>query len=607
MTDLPAGYVLDGAPAQTAALPDGYVLDGQAATKPASWAGALKALGNGSFLGGVGMLGAPGDLAKALGAGVSYAGDKLGFDPAKVDAAKSLFNTAAKGNPLLAPFAINPGSGAILKKIEDAAGPMSKPDNGLEQHIQDVAAFIPAAVAGPEGVLPNILKRGILPGVTSDAAGTVAKNVDPSLEGPARFVGALAAPFGGVKNAAGAAPTAESVAAKIADADAAAAQGFDAARNSGVGIKASSVADMAAQAREAMRKRGGRDNGHMAPSVYGFLKELENADPRAGADLGDVHGMRMALGDMRKVPGPESTHAGILADHLDSFLHQLPDNPQHLVIDGVDWSNPIPRTVHGDVLPEADHSLPKLPPPSDFDAPIAGDHPAPAVIDPSVNGPADALKARAESNDAAMQEINRLGHQQRAQEGVTHLTNAIGDYAAARQSERVMDAIGDADRSAAAANSGMNVGNRLRQTFDRFVKGRAVQGRGLTDSERAAVNSLIMRGAPGAQKYRLAGNLLGGGGGIAHTALAGTGAIVDGGVGALSGAGLGVLGSLARRKYNGMVMDNALGIADSVANRAPSLADIENALPALRYSKARSLAERVLRAGIGANAVFNSR
>jgi len=68
------------------------------------------------------------------------------------------------------------------------------------QFANTAAEFVPGAVAlGPGGglraMLGNAAKFGVVPGVTSEGAGQLARAAAPDLEGPARFVGALVGPF----------------------------------------------------------------------------------------------------------------------------------------------------------------------------------------------------------------------------------------------------------------------------------------------------------------------------------------------------------------------------------------------------------------------------
>jgi hypothetical protein len=609
MAELPAGYALDTT-APTQAVPEGYTLDGQSAptSKPNTLLGYLKAAGAGVANGTLAMGGMPADIGHLIGQGVSYAGDKLGYDPKKVDALKTIFQTGAKGIPELAPFANSQNTtDNLTKNVESLTGPIYKPQNEGEKHVENIAAFLPAAATGPAGLGRSLVLRGLLPGVVSDALGTAGAAIDPSLETPGRVIGALASPSG-IKKAA--LPTKESVMEKIAAAEQSAGAKFDAARNSGVGVKPEVVGNMATNVRNTLDKDMGivPTGDPLDPNtrVFNLLDRLEKVDPNGpGASLRDIHNMRkranlMVASDPR---GELGFSAGVLRDHIDDLLSGLPDNPQHLVVPKAEAFNSNPRMVRGTELPEPDLSLKALPAPTE--QPLQGGYPRPAVIDHTANDAADAIASKAAANDATAQRIQDGFAQQDAHEGVKNLKDAIGDWAAARQGERVLDAINDAERNAGGANSGRNLGNAINQTFKRFVQGKAVQGRGLSDAERATVEALTRGKTPGAQKYRVVGNMLGGGGGLGKTAIAGGGFLADGGTGALTGLGLGLIGDAARSKYNGMIMNNALGVADSAASRAPSLQALLDAdMPAMKYSRARTAVDRILRAALGTSAVY---
>jgi hypothetical protein len=71
---------------------------------------------------------------------------------------------------------------------------LPSPETSLGQHVENVASFLPAAVGGPESLAANLLKRGVAPGVASDALGTLAQGTP--LETPARIAGAFLSPSG---------------------------------------------------------------------------------------------------------------------------------------------------------------------------------------------------------------------------------------------------------------------------------------------------------------------------------------------------------------------------------------------------------------------------
>lgn len=74
-----------------------------------------------------------------------------------------------------------------IDKLPDAESTPGK-------HVQTVSTFLPGALGGPETILPNLIKRGLLPGIASDTLGTMFQGT--SLEPYARVAGSLLSPSG---------------------------------------------------------------------------------------------------------------------------------------------------------------------------------------------------------------------------------------------------------------------------------------------------------------------------------------------------------------------------------------------------------------------------
>lgn len=115
------------------------------------------------------------------------------------------------------------------------------------------------------------------------------------------------------------------------------------------------------------------------------------------------------------------------------------------------------------------------------------------------------------------------------------LTDARGNYAAAKRSERITDASETADLNAAAANSGQNIGNATRQRINSILKSDKLS-RGYSPDELAQMEQVV-RGTFTGNTARKLGNLLGGGGGL--------GAAVVGGIGGVATAPMGGWGAAA--------------------------------------------------------------
>lgn len=152
------------------------------------------------------------------------------------------------------------------------------------------------------------------------------------------------------------------------------------------------------------------------------------------------------------------------------------------------------------------------------------------------------------------------------------LSDARGNYAAAKRSEQIGEATEAAELGAAAANSGRNIGNQNRQKFKSILTSDK-QSAGYSAEELAQLEKIV-RGTSTGNALRTTGNFLGGGGGLGQavvTALAGGGGAAVGGVpGAVVGAAaVPVLGNMARALANKSVDRQVNILDDLVRSRSP--------------------------------------
>jgi hypothetical protein len=152
--------------------------------------------------------------------------------------------------------------------------------------------------------------------------------------------------------------------------------------------------------------------------------------------------------------------------------------------------------------------------------------------------------------------------------------NANDDYAAGMTAQRVNEKILSGDRSASAANTGANSGNRTRQKLNELLKTGKTR-RGLTETEGAAIEQEV-KGSRLGNALRSMGDATGGGGGARSlVALLG-----GGGAGAALGLGpvgfaLPFIGSALRGAGNAITKNQANKIVDQILSRAPSIEGIQ--------------------------------
>lgn len=116
-----------------------------------------------------------------------------------------------------------------------------------------------------------------------------------------------------------------------------------------------------------------------------------------------------------------------------------------------------------------------------------------------------------------------------AQEAATVLQDARGNYAASKRSDSLNGVQDAAELSAAAANSGQNLGNSIRQRVKSILLS-PQKSAGFSADEMDQLRSVV-EGSPLANATRYTGNILGGGGGM--------GGMLTGAIGASAGASTG--------------------------------------------------------------------
>jgi len=173
------------------------------------------------------------------------------------------------------------------------------------------------------------------------------------------------------------------------------------------------------------------------------------------------------------------------------------------------------------------------------------------------------------------------------------LEEARGNWAAAKQSEKLDKKIVKAEMQADTANSGMNLENRIRTQMGKIAIDDR-EARGLRPSEIADAKS-IAEGTASQNLLRGAGNLLGGGGGLGAVV---TG-IPSGGLAPAAGFGLKVLS-------NRMTLNQANRLSEAIRSRAPLASSVEKFGEAIAKHQANSSPSTYAGAVIAARNLSNN-
>lgn len=150
------------------------------------------------------------------------------------------------------------------------------------------------------------------------------------------------------------------------------------------------------------------------------------------------------------------------------------------------------------------------------------------------------------------------------------IAEARGNYAAGMRSEGIDGITENAELRAAAANSGRNLDNSVRQKIaSLLIKDQDTAG--FTPEELAQLE-LVVRGTKGANVARYMGNALGGGGGLGQFVTGALGASAGsayGPVGAAVGAAVPAVGYAAKSVANALTGRGVRAVSEATRQRSP--------------------------------------
>jgi hypothetical protein len=322
---------------------------------------------------------------------------------------------------------------------------------------------------------------------------------------------------------------------------------YKAVRASGVEYTPEAAAALAGQIKDSLHKEGMIAKlGNATEGVHAILDEVLTPPKNAVAvDLNALDVVRKRLNELGNKPGDDTgaKAASIAIKALDQF------------IDAADPASLMVRAA-----------------------------PATGSTAPTVAGHNFAATDQAFARDAAEQAARTI-------------KDARGNAAAGFRSDAIQGIEDASELRAAAANSGRNIGNTLRQKLVTLLLDDNAT-RGFTPQEIEAATKIVT-GTPAANVTRDVSNLLGGGGGLAQALMASIGAAAGspfGGVGAAIGAATPMaVGRASRSISNSITQSQATKLAELLRMRSPLYeqrlgeAAIEYSDPAARAAVARAL------------------
>jgi hypothetical protein len=179
------------------------------------------------------------------------------------------------------------------------------------------------------------------------------------------------------------------------------------------------------------------------------------------------------------------------------------------------------------------------------------------------------------------------------------IQTARANSGAAIRSDQVSKLLNNAEVDAGAANSGMNIQNRIRQTIKPFLKNGEAKMAGYNDAERASMNSLV-RGSGLMNALRYTGNAIGGGGiSVLPGAFLGHAALGPAGY-ALPAVGFGM-----KKLANAITTRQTQNLASQLLARAPLSQSVAATNSATKFANAAAAHQAMLSATLRSSALAN--
>ncbi len=158
-------------------------------TKPTDYVGLAKAAGIGVAKGAIGLAGLPGDLQVLAGKGADWLKTKLPDIP-EPDAETARLAARYGGQGDLGPSFPLPTSKDVQDQVEKVTGPFRQPQNQAERDAETAGEFVPAALAGPGGLVRKLITQAAVPATASIVAGRYSDQ-NPYVKALAGFLGGV--------------------------------------------------------------------------------------------------------------------------------------------------------------------------------------------------------------------------------------------------------------------------------------------------------------------------------------------------------------------------------------------------------------------------------
>jgi hypothetical protein len=312
LNGLPPGFTLDEP--DSVGLPPGFALD-EPVAEPSYGETAMdvaKSLGTGAVRGVIGLAGMPADIGRGLAnLAIQGGGYLVGADQEKLAADAERAQSIMSSRGLAAPT-----SAELTQRLEQVTGPLYTPRTTAGEYARTVGEFIPAAVAGPGGVVRKAA-MAVVPGALSEAAGQAAEGT--AYEPAARIAGGIVGGVAAAGRGSGAAKAMQEAAPDLAAVNARKTSLYRQLENSGITFDGYDYANFANRITQRLQREA--FDPDLQPKTAVLLRRINDLSGRSPT-FQELDNLRKMTGNVLRGSGEPSDlqFASKIMGEIDNFF-----------------------------------------------------------------------------------------------------------------------------------------------------------------------------------------------------------------------------------------------------------------------------------------------
>ena len=312
LNGLPPGFTLDEP--DSVGLPPGFARD-EPVAEPSYGETAMdvaKSLGTGAVRGVIGLAGMPADIGRGLASlAIQGGGYLVGADQEKLAADVERAQSIMSNRSLAAPT-----SAELTQRLEQVTGPLYTPRTTAGEYARTVGEFIPAAAAGPGGVVRKAA-MAVVPGALSEAAGQAAEGT--AYEPAARIAGGIVGGVAAAGRGSGAAKAMQEAAPDLAAVNARKTSLYRQLENSGITFDGYDYANFANRITQRLQREA--FDPDLQPKTAVLLRRINDLSGRSPT-FQELDNLRKMTGNVLRGSGEPSDlqFASKIMGEIDNFF-----------------------------------------------------------------------------------------------------------------------------------------------------------------------------------------------------------------------------------------------------------------------------------------------